>query len=219
MNTSITDLTVILDRSGSMQAIRTAMEGALARLVADQAAAPGNLLVSLVRFDDQIEPVFTALPADQVRPIRISPRNTTALLDAAGLTIDSTGQRLAALAEHDRPGAVLIVIVTDGMENASTQFTWSDIQTKINHQRDAYHWQFVFLGSNIDAIATASRIGIAAGDALTFMSDSAGVNDAADAASRGLREKRAHLSACVVGPVPDAFRIADRQKQRRGKKT
>lgn len=215
MNTSITDLTIVLDRSGSMQSIRSDMEGALARLLTDQAAAPGTLIVSLVRFDDQIEPVFTALPVSQVRPIRISPRNSTALLDAAGLTIDSTGQRLATLPEQDRPGTVIVVIVTDGMENASTRFGWKDIQTKINHQRDAYNWQFVFLGSNIDAVATASRIGISAGDALTFANDAGGVSDAASSASQGLRDKRAHFASGVMGPPPDAFHLADRQKQRR----
>lgn len=215
MNTFITDLSIVLDRSGSMQSIRSDMEGALARLLADQATAPGTLFVSLVRFDDQIEPVFTALPAIRVRPIHISPRNSTALLDAAGHTIGSIGQRLATLPEQDRPGAVIIVIVTDGMENASTRFGWNDIQVMIKHQREAYNWQFVFLGSNIDAIATASRIGIFAGDALTFASDTSGVSDAAAAASHGVREKRAHLTSGVMGPPPDAFRLTDRQKQRR----
>lgn len=212
MNAQLTDLTIILDRSGSMQSIRTDMEGALAKLLADQRAAPGELRVSLVRFDDVAETVFTALPVGQVRAIRISPRRCTALLDAIGQTIDATGQRLAAMPEVDRPGTVLIVIVTDGMENASKQFNWNDVHARITHQATAYQWQFVFLGANIDAIATAGQLGIAEHDALTFFADTQGTHDAVQSASAGIRRKRQRVASCALSP---AFTDDDRRAQQR----
>lgn len=208
----LTDLTIILDRSGSMQSIRADMEGALDALIADQRAAPGELRVSLVRFDDLAEHVFTALPADQVRRIRISPRGCTALLDAVGQTLDATGVRLSNTPEADRPGTVLIAIVTDGMENASTHFNWNDVHQRIVHQSTVYGWQFVFLGANIDAIATAGQLGIAQHDAMTFAFDAKGTQDAVRSASAGMRRKRGRCSSDVVTP---AFTADDRRAQER----
>jgi len=217
MNQQLTDFTIILDRSGSMQSIQADMEGALAALIAEQTALPGELRVSLVRFDDLVEPVFTALPAAEVRRIKIRPRGCTALLDAVGDTIDTTGQRLAAIPGPDRPGTVLIAIVTDGLENASQRFRWNEVHQRITHQSTAYGWQFVFLGTNIDAIATAGRIGIAHGDAMTFANDTQGTQDAVQATSAGIRRKREHVAFSLASagtPVP-AFTDKDRAAQRR----
>lgn len=212
MNAQLTDLTIILDRSGSMQTIQADMEGALGALIADQRAAPGELRVSLVRFDDLAEHVFTALPANQVRRIRIDPRGCTALLDAVGQTIDATGARLSATPEPDRPGTVLIAIVTDGMENASKRFSWSDVHERIVHQSTVYGWQFVFLGANIDAIGTAAQLGIAQHDAMTFAFDKQGTQDAVQSASAGIRRKRSRVAFNSIEP---AFTDDDRRAQQR----
>lgn len=219
MNHSLTDLTIILDRSGSMQAIREAMEESLMSMLRRQAGEPGKLLVSLVRFDDIIETVFTAIDASNVRPIFIEPRNCTALLDAVGLTIDSTGQRLATLSESDRPGCVIIVVVTDGLENASRRFTVRDVQDRIRHQTEQYKWQFIFLGANIDAIATAGQLGISSGNALDVSFDRFGIECAIDSLGKGVAAKRKHFAdnkhSPIAKPAPAAFDEEDRKRQKR----
>jgi len=217
MNNQLTDLTLILDRSGSMATVREALEESLGSLLRKQAQEPGKLVVSLVRFDDVVESVFVAIDAQSVRPIRIRPRNSTALLDAIGLTIDATGKRLAALAQSDRPGCVIVVVITDGMENASRKFNWVDVQQSIRHQTDQYQWQFIFLGANIDAIATATQLGISAGDALDVASDNQGTVDAVESLSKGVKRKRDHLLFCASGTAPASFDTSDRDQQRREK--
>jgi hypothetical protein len=92
----------------------------------------------------------------------------TALYDALGKTINTVGQELAALDESERPGLVQFVIITDGMENASREFTSDAVKNLITHQTEKYNWDFVFVGSNQDAVLTASTLGISAGSALTY---------------------------------------------------
>lgn len=207
MRTDLTDLTIVLDRSGSMESIRTDMEGAMASFLGEQRAAPGELIVSFTRFDSEIEHVFDALPIASVRPIALKPRNSTALLDAVGLTILRTGKRLAAMREADRPGKVIVVVVTDGMENASQRFTWEAVRAQIEHQKSTYAWQFIFLGANFDAVAAAANLGIDRGDALTFDVDPRKLKAAMSAMSRGVMSKRASVAAAP------AFSQADRDEQ------
>ncbi len=120
----------------------------------------------------------------------LDPNGNTALLDAIGRTIDETGARLAALAEGDRPGKVVIAIMTDGLENASKTCTWIDINEKIRHQKEAYKWEFLFLGANQDAIATAGKLSIAAGDSVTYFQMSRSVTSAMRAASKSMRSSK-----------------------------
>lgn len=209
MNTTLTDLTIVLDRSGSIASIRSDMEGGLNTLLRDQAGQPGTLVVSLFRFDNECERVFEAMPVDQVRPIVLQPRGSTALLDAIGVAIDTTGKRLAAMDEAARPGKVIVVIVTDGEENASRLLNWTQARERIVHQRDAYQWQFIFLGANIDAIGTASQLAIGAADAMTFTAKGEKVTAMAGSLSTGLSRKRAAKLMSDVG----AFTAQDRAAQ------
>jgi len=215
MNNQLTDLTLILDRSGSMESVREALEESLGSLLKKQSQEPGKLLVSLVRFDDVVENVFVAIDVAGVRPIQIHPRNSTALLDAVGSTIDATGKRLAGLTEADRPGCVIVVVITDGMENSSKKFDWAQVQQRIRQQTDQYQWQFIFLGANIDAIATAGLLGINAGDALDVASDDQGTVDAVESLSKGVKRKRDHMLLYASGPTPASFDNSDREQQRR----
>ena len=80
----------------------------------------------------------------------------------------------AGTPEPERPGQVIVAILTDGLENASTRYTWKDIAARIRHQREKYNWKFLFLGANQDAIATAAQMNIGAADAATFCADEAG---------------------------------------------
>ncbi len=180
MKTDLTEIAFVLDRSGSMGTIApTAIAGFNEFLLAHQAAA-GQARLTLVLFDDEYLVPAVSLPIAEVVPLDATtyqPRNTTALLDAIGRTIDELGQRISKLAETDRPGAVIVAILTDGLENASTQYKWRDLAAKIRHQQDKYQWEFLFLGANQDAIATAAQLNIGHMGSANFMAgdiDSAG---------------------------------------------
>ena len=97
---------------------------------------------------------------------------------------------MAAMPESDRPGQVIVAILTDGEENASRQFTLTDISSRIAHQRDAYGWQFLFLGADQDAIATAVKLNIDQGSAMRFSADHAGYDSSSKAMSRKMRSLR-----------------------------
>jgi hypothetical protein len=193
---------ILADRSGSMgdkadpgsgkTKAELAVEG-IRRLIAEQAAQPGRATFSLVQFDTNgTDRVAWFVPGDD--PVLaawvIVPRSGTNLLDAAGAQITETGEHLAALPEDQRPGRVYFVIGTDGEENSSVEYGGPDgkarIAAKIAHQRDAYGWDFVFIGADFDAFAEAGGMGIAAGATLSSAGANIGVAYAStsDAISR-----------------------------------
>ena len=200
-----TDITVILDRSGSMQATRDdAMHGFNA-LVEDQKTAAGEAWLSLVQFDDQYETHYTETPMRAVpalTPATYVPRGSTALLDAIGRTIDAIGQRLSARSDRDRPDKVIVVTITDGQENASTHFTGAAISEKIAQQRDIYKWEFIFVGSNQDAIMSAAHMNIPAAHALSFVGSGPGTR----AAYRAVADSLAGLRSGHAGGFTDEQR-------------
>ena len=168
MRPDLTDITLVIDRSGSMQAIRSDSEGGVNAFVAEQAQQPGEALLTLVQFDTEYEFVHRGVPVPQVPPYRLEPRGSTALLDAVGGAILDRGARLETMAEEDRPGLVVFVIVTDGEENSSTEFSKDKIKEMITHQQDKYSWHFTFLGANQDAFAEAGGLGIHAGGTANY---------------------------------------------------
>ncbi len=199
-----TDITVILDKSGSMEMRRSDAIGGFNALVHDQKGQPGVALLSLVQFDTGYEVTFTEKsPADvpELTMATYSPAGGTALLDAMGKTIQSTGQRLAALPEPTRPGKVIIVIITDGEENSSREFTYPRVNEMIGHQKDVYKWEFIFVGTNQDAIASASRIGIDQADALTYGTSGRATRAAMSAVAASLSERRAGRSGEFTEPA------------------
>jgi uncharacterized protein with von Willebrand factor type A (vWA) domain len=115
-NPDYTDIIVVLDRSGSMHAIKEDTESGFATFIADQRALGGDARVTLVQFDDAYEVVYTARRIEDVPTLELRPRGSTALLDALGRTITAAGERLAAMAEDDRPGYVVVLTMTDGMD-------------------------------------------------------------------------------------------------------
>lgn len=158
-----TDLTVVLDRSGSMMDIVMPMERGFNDFMKEQREVLSSLLtVSLVQFDDEEEVVYTALPSHQVPPLRISPRGSTALYDALGNTIMRTGKRLRDMPTAGRPEKVIFMIITDGQENASVKYGQAQIRKMIAEQKDKYSWEFVFLGANFDAFGAGNRLGATA---------------------------------------------------------
>lgn len=199
MNDQLTEIAFILDRSGSMQALVEPAIVGFNRLLREQQQEPGSARFTLVLFDDRYEVPVKSLPIAEVVELDTTtfvPRGGTALLDAIGYTIDGLGKRLAETPEADRPGQVIVAILTDGMENASHQFSWADISKLIHHQTEKYQWKFLFLGANQDAIATAARMNIRAVDSSNFAMESnsyGAVNEAINRKMKAIRRMRQGL--------------------------
>lgn len=174
MRTDLTDVTVVLDRSGSMQSCREEAENGVNHFIEEQRKQPGSCVFSLVQFDTEYEFVHRGVKIAEVPKFSLVPRGMTALLDAVGRAMNETGARLAAMNENDRPGLVVFVILTDGAENSSHEFKKSQIKEMIERQQKVYNWQFTFLGANQDAFAEAQGLGIAATAIANYAPTSAG---------------------------------------------
>lgn len=172
-NPNYTHISVLVDRSGSMASIRGDAEGGLRAFLSGQRAQPGRLTTSVFQFDTEYEEVARMAEGDPLRRWRLQPRGTTALLDSLGRAILATGRDLAALPEHERPGQVFFVVVTDGMENASREWTRDRVLAEVRQQADVYGWTFVYTAANQDAIAEGGRLGFA--HATNFAATGAGV--------------------------------------------
>lgn len=193
MNPNLTEILFILDRSGSMNPLTEAAIAGFNQFLRDQAAEPGLARLTLLLFDERFEFPILSQPLPEIPPLDTTvytARGSTALLDAMGTGIDQLGHRLAALPESDRPGSVIVAIFTDGEENASAVYTWADVQQRIRHQTDVYQWNFLFLGANQDAIATAAKVGIHAANAATYLADAHGLGATTDSVSRKARAIR-----------------------------
>ncbi len=152
-----------------MSSTKSDAEGGLREFVERQKALPGECNLTFYRFDQEIERLFEAKPLKSVsqEELRLDPRGCTALLDAMSRAIDEVGKRLEAKPENERPEHVIFVTITDGYENASVTPKLVVFE-KITRQRNQYSWEFVFIGANQDAIATAASIGIAPQYAITY---------------------------------------------------
>lgn len=166
-DSNYTALLIVLDRSGSMGSIRDDMVGGLEQLLRTHATEPGLLRVDIVTFDDQIEVTHHFADPTDVS-VDLVPRGMTALHDAMGYAINGFGAQLAALPEHARPGNVQVIVVTDGYENASKEYTAEAVRQLVVEQTETFGWDFVFLGADQDAVLTAGALGIAAGKAMTY---------------------------------------------------
>lgn len=212
MRNDLTDITVVMDRSGSMAACQKEAESGLNAFIQKQKELPGSALFTLVQFDDKYEFLYKGTPIQNVLACALVPRGSTALLDAVGRAIVETGERLKAMAEHERPGLVVFVILTDGQENSSWEFTKAKVKEMIEHQRDAYKWQFTFLGANQDAFAEAGAIGIPQSAACNFAPDAA---ERAYKTAGGLVGRMRH--AVSAGFVPNAAYTDEERKVASGK--
>lgn len=205
-----TDISIVLDRSGSMESIKTDTIGGFNQFLKDQQSVPGKATITLVQFDHEYNSLLKAQPIAEAKPLDTStyvPRGTTALLDAIGRTIQDTGKRLAEMPDADRPDKVVFVVITDGLENASEDFTKVKINEMIALQRDSYNWQFLFLGANQDAISAGQDIGVAASSSLSYAANSAGVRAAYSSLSSNIGMYRSNV-------VQDAcFNVSDRNAQ------
>lgn len=200
MNKNYAEIAFVLDRSGSMGSCQDAAIEGFNRFLLEQQQTEGLAKMTLVLFDDEYLVPVASVPVQEVVALTREtyvPRNCTALLDAIGKTIDDLGKRLAELPEQDRPGQVIVTILTDGLENASQTFTWKDIAAKIKHQSETYQWTFLFLGANQDAIATAAQMNISGANSATYVADGAGSKASMSSASKKVRAMRRQNIGCA----------------------
>ncbi len=177
MKENLTELVFILDRSGSMGGLEDDTIGGFNSLIAKQKKEEGQAYVSTVLFDDRTDVLHNRVSIEEVPPMTDDDyyvRGCTALLDAVGNAINyiSKAQRFGG--EANRPGKTMFVIMTDGMENSSVEYTLDDVKRMIARAQEHDHWEFLFLGANIDAIGVASSMGISKSRATNFHNDSKG---------------------------------------------
>jgi Mg-chelatase subunit ChlD len=200
-------LVLIVDRSGSMESIRQDMEGGIKTLLAEQAKEQGRCLVTLVQFDDRYEMLAEGAPVAELLPYRLVPRGTTALLDAIGRTISHVRAGVEALGPAERPGHIIVAVITDGLENASKE--WSHLQVMDSVKaRVAEGWHFTFLGADQDAIQEGGRMGVAADSSLTFSGSSDGAREAVHAASASMGRMRRGESKTLAYTEDERHRSA-----------
>ncbi|QQG64643.1 vWA domain-containing protein [Desulfobulbus oligotrophicus] len=193
MKYNYSDITVVLDRSGSMGVLTSEVIGAFNTFVDEQKQVEEEATFTLVQFDDRYEVDCEAINIQEVSHLDETtyvPRGMTALFDAVGKAILSTGKRLSAMAESDRPEKVIFLIQTDGEENASKEFSLSTIKSMIRDQQEVYSWEFVFLGANIDAVSVAADIGIRRDRAMKYANNAAGLSEALCSLSTNLASFR-----------------------------
>jgi uncharacterized protein YegL len=218
MNNHLTEVIFILDRSGSMSGLETDTIGGYNSFLDRQRQDPGESHITTVLFDDEYEILHDGVPVQKVEPLTSKTYFTlgsTALLDAVGRTIDQVGHRLSQTPEDQRPGKVIFVITTDGYENASRTYSWSQVRDMIRRQREIYSWEFLFLGADIDAEGIATDLGISQDHAVSYSKSSEGT------------EAMFETMACVVSELKASGRVLsnwkddldpDKKKPAKGKK-
>ena len=206
MRKNLTELVFILDRSGSMSGLEADTIGGFNSLLEKQRKEEGEALVSVLLFDDQMEVLYDRVDIRKIEPMNDKQyyvRGCTALLDAVGGAIHHIGNVHKYAREEDVPEKTLFIITTDGMENASRRYTYDMVRKMVERQKERYHWEFIFLGANIDAISVAGRFGIRANRAVNYEHDAQGVQIQYEALSKTVSCARSAPSAQAMGDALD----------------
>ena len=177
MRQDLTEIVFILDRSGSMSGLESDTIGGFNSMIKKQKEEEGEAYISTILFDSVSEVIYDRVPVSKIEQMtenQYYTRGCTALLDAIGSAIRHIANVHKYAREEDKPAKTLFVITTDGMENASKIYSYKKIKSMIEYRKEKNGWEFIFLGANIDAIATASRFGISANRAMNYHSDHRG---------------------------------------------
>ena len=177
MNSNLTEIVFILDRSGSMAGLEDDTIGGFNAMVEKQKKGPGEVIVSAVLFSDGCQVLYDRVELGKIEPMteqQYQVGGCTALLDAIGGAVHHIANVHKYAREEDRPGKTIFVITTDGMENASRSYTYEEVQRMVRKEQEKYGWEFLFLGANMDAISAARSFGIREDRAVRYRRDSAG---------------------------------------------
>lgn len=151
----------IVDQSGSMHNSVEDVKGGFKRIIEEQKAIKdGECSVSLYTFNNKVEEVYIGKPVYEIEDIEYTPGGCTAMNDGIGTAIDNIGKWLANMTEEERPSKNLIVIMTDGYENASREYTLQDVKDRIKHQEEKYNWTFMFLGADVTSTKDADNLDV-----------------------------------------------------------
>jgi uncharacterized protein YegL len=208
---NLTEIVVILDCSGSMAGLAQEMTQGLKSFIEKAKQAPGECNVTYVTFSTGVFPQYHAKPIADVTEMRCVPSLLTALQQAVGETIEAVGKRLGETPEDERPSKVQVVVVTDGLENAS-QGRWAgvegaaEVRRLVTQQEEQYAWEFVFLGANMDAFEVGGSMGFTSGSAMCYQPSAAGVKGAFDSVAA-----KSYASRCCGTKM--SFNAADYEAQ------
>jgi hypothetical protein len=189
----VTEIICIIDRSGSMESIRSDAIGGFNRFLSDQQEPEDPARLTIVLFDDQYEVVHNGTDIHSVPLLTNNtfvPRGSTALLDAVGKTLNTVSARLAGIPVDDRPEKVIVAILTDGHENASREFSLPIIREMISHYTKDLKWDFIYLAATQDAFSEAGQLGISSNNTLQFAANKTGIHDSYDSISKAMEMKR-----------------------------
>jgi hypothetical protein len=209
-----TDISFILDRSGSMDIIANDTIGGYNTFIKGQRETEGKATFNLIQFDNEYKVVYENLDIRMVPELThktFVPRSTTALYDAIGKTIVSNLHRFEKINEEDKPEKVIVVILTDGHENASHEFDQKQIFDMIKHQENKNDWEFVFLGANQDAMEVGHTLGVKRGSSMTYAASSRGVNKLFRSVTKKMSAYRTMKGSKLSG---DYFDQKDRDDQK-----
>lgn len=204
MKKGLTEMVFILDRSGSMGGLEDDTIGGFNGLIEQQRKVAGEAVVSTVLFDDRFEVLHDRIAIQRIPPMtryQYFVRGTTALFDAVGRSIRKIGDVQKRTPEEARAEKVVFVITTDGMENASREYTGADVKALISRQKERFGWEFIFLGANVDAVAEAARFGIGADRAANYHADAQGTKKNFEGIHRAVSELR--TEACISADWKD----------------
>ncbi len=204
---TLTHVYFLLDRSGSMQTIKSDTEGGFAAFIDEQRSGPGTCRVTLAQFDNHYEEVYADRDVADVATLDLQPRGATALLDAIGRLVADAGARLASLPEDERPGSVIVAIMTDGLENASREWTHPAIKALVEQQTAQYGWQFMYMGADQDAIEVGAALGVQREHSLTYGRGKS--REAMTLKGEKIRQMRASRMTDAGAPMP-AYTSAER---------
>jgi len=177
MKKGLTEIVFILDRSGSMAGLEKDTIGGYNSMLERQKKEEGEAIISTVLFDDKAEVLHNRKDLFDVKAITDKDyyvRGCTALLDAVGSAIQHIGNVQKNTPADKRPEKTMFIITTDGMENASREYTYSKVKKMVEEKKKKYHWEFIFLGANIDAVEVAGRFGVSKNRAVRYECDSDG---------------------------------------------
>lgn len=214
---NITELVFVIDRSGSMGGLEDDTIGGLNAVLEKNRELEGEVTVSTVLFDDKTQVLHDRLPIQDVKPLTREDywvRGCTALLDAVGKSIKHVDRVQRYMPAGHKADKIIFVITTDGYENASKEFSYSQIK-KMIEEKSEQGWEFLFLGANIDAAAEASRMGIASDRATGYFSDSEGTEvmyEAVANATYCMRTSNARIEGDWDAPI-----VANAKKRGLGK--
>ena len=179
MKNGITEMVFILDRSGSMGGLESDTIGGFNAMIEKQKKQEGKAYVTTVLFDHEIQGLHSRVELSEIPPMTdkdYTVRGTTALIDAIGTTIKRIKSMHKELPEKEVPEHTIFVITTDGMENASSQYSSKEVKKMIEHQKKKHNWEFLFIGANIDAVETAKHFGIDKNRAVNYKADAQGTS-------------------------------------------